>query len=84
MRNFKRVSGKVEIIKRLPSSVNGNPRYLISIGGIECKTPVDSTHGYGITNYRDQFVYATICTHYGVTVLDTLWIEPQPVQLELF
>ncbi len=78
MKNFKRISGKVEILKRLPSSVNGNPRYLISIGGIECKTPVDSTHGYGITNYRDQIVNATICTHYGVTVLDTIWRD-QPI-----
>lgn len=84
MRNIKLVRGKVEIIKRLQSSENGNPRYLISIGGIECRTPVDSSHGYGITNYRDQFVNATIGDHYGVASLDTIWRDLEPVQLELF
>ena len=73
MKNIKLHTGKLEIVKRLPSSINGNPRYLISVDGFYCKTPVDSTHGYGITNYAGKQVNATIGTHYGVLTLDTIW-----------
>ena len=82
MRNTKQVSGKLKIIKRLPSSINGNPRYLISVNGVICKTGVDSSYGYSVTNYRDQDVISTIGDHYGVMTLDSL--KPAPVQLELF
>jgi hypothetical protein len=73
MRNIKKHQGKLEILKRLPSSVNGNPRYLLSIGGYTCKTAVDSSHGYCVTNYDGKEVNATIGTHYGSPTLDTIW-----------
>jgi len=73
MKNITRHQGIVKVIKRLPSSVNGNPRYLLSIDGFTCKTAVDSTHGYAITNYDGEEVMATIGTHYGTPTLDTIW-----------
>lgn len=73
MKNITRHQGIVKVIKRLPSSENGNPRYLLSIDGFTCKTAVDSTHGYSITNYDGQEVMATIGTHYGTATLDTIW-----------
>lgn len=73
MKNISRHNGKLEVIQRLPNSINGNPRYLLRINGITCKTAVDSTYGYCITNYDGKEVYATIGTHYGTATLDTIW-----------
>jgi hypothetical protein len=72
MKNVTRHQGKLEIIKRLASSINGNPRYLISIDGFTCKTPVDSGYGYSVTNYNGKEVIAYIGTHYNVSTLDSL------------
>jgi len=72
MKNITRHKGTLQILKRLPNSINGNPRYLISIDGFTCKTPVDSSYGYSITNYKDKEVSATIGTHYGTATLDLL------------
>ena len=73
MRNITLHTGKCEIVKRLPSSINGNPRYLIKVDGFYCRTAVDSTHGYSIPNYDGKEVNATIGLHYGVLTLDTIW-----------
>lgn len=72
MRNITQHKGKLEIIKRLKSSYNGNPRYLLRIDGFHCKTAVDSSYGYSVTNYDGKQVYATIGTHYGTATLNTL------------
>jgi hypothetical protein len=72
MRNVTRHTGKLEIIKRLPSSFNGNPRYLLRIDGFTCKTSVDSMQAYCVTNYDNKQVIATIGTHYGTATLDSL------------
>lgn len=72
MRNITQHTGKLEIIKRLKSSYFGNPRYLLSVDGYHCKTGVDSSYGYCVTNYDGKQVKATIGTHYGVLTLDTL------------
>ena len=69
MKNVTRHSGKLEVIKRLPSSANGNPRFLVRVDGWTCKTPVDSTLGYSITNYNNKEVIATIGTHYNTPTL---------------
>ena len=65
MSNIQTIVGKLIIIKRLPSSNNGNPRYLMDIGGIECQTTVDSGLAYMVPNYTQQTVTATIAPHYG-------------------
>lgn len=72
MKNITRHKGKLEIIKRLPSSINGNPRYLLRVDGFTCKTAPDAGIAYAITNYRDKDVIATIGTHYNTATLDTI------------
>ena len=72
MKNITQHIGKLEIIERLPSSKYGNPRYLLKIDGFTCRTAVDSSYGYEVTNYDGQKVLATIGTHYGVATLNTL------------
>ena len=73
--NMKNISchiGTLSIIQRLPSSVNGNPRYLLSVNGVICKTSVDSSYGYSDTNFDGKQVEATIGTHYGSATLKSL------------
>jgi len=52
----KTITGKLENIERMPSSLNGNPRYSFTVDGYRVVLPVDSSWGYSITNYRDQIV----------------------------
>jgi hypothetical protein len=66
------ITGNLEIIKRLPSSVNGNPRYLVSIGGVECYTAPDAGIAYGITNRRVQPVTATVKPYYNRLTIQTI------------
>jgi hypothetical protein len=72
MKNVTRHQGILKVIERLPSSFYGNPRYLISIDGFTCKTPVDSSYGYSVTNHDGKEVIAYIGTHYNTATLDTL------------
>ena len=72
MKNITKHEGKLEILKKLDNSYNGNPRFLISIDGFTCKTAVDSMIAYSITNYENREVIATIGTHYGTSTLDSL------------
>lgn len=69
MKNLTRNIGTLEVIERLASSVNGNPRYLVRVDGWTCRTPVDSMLGYCVTNYNGKQVEATIGTHYGYATL---------------
>lgn len=72
MKNITRHTGKLEILSRLPSSINGNPRYLLRVDGFTCKTPADSMYGYSVTNFDGKQVTATIGTHYGSATLNSL------------
>lgn len=72
MKNLSRHIGTLEIIRRLPSSYLGNPRYLLSVNGVTCKTNVDSSYGYSVTNFDGKQVEATIGTHYGSAHLNSL------------
>ena len=65
MKNITEHTGTLEVLQRLPSSVNGNPRYLIKVDGYTASTKVDSDLGYGITNFDGKDVQAVIGTHYG-------------------
>ena len=64
--------GPLKIVGRLPSSVNGNPRYKVRIDGFTCVTGVDSTHGYSVPNFDGRDVSATIGTHYGIATLESI------------
>jgi hypothetical protein len=73
MKNITQHEGVLRVLERLPNSFYGNPRYLISIDGFKCKTPVDSSYGYSVTNYNGKVVGATIGTHYRTATLKALW-----------
>ncbi len=72
MKNITKHVGTLTILERLPSSYNGNPRYLLSIDGIVCRTAPDSSYGYSVTNYDGKQVIAPIGTFYGYLTLNTL------------
>lgn len=69
MKNLTKHIGLFEIIDRLPSSQNGNPRWLVRVDGWTCRTPVDSSIGYVAQNFHGAIVQATIGVHYGVATL---------------
>ena len=75
MKNVTRHTGTVENITRQDSSTNGNPRYTFEIDGYTVWTGVDSSHGYGITNYRGKVATVTIGSHYGRLTLETITDE---------
>ena len=58
-------TGILEIVKRLDSSLNGNPRFLVSIDGIEARTVPDASLGYAIQNHEGNYVTARIGTYRG-------------------
>lgn len=72
MRDTQEYTGRLRVIERLPSSINGNPRYMLMIGSEICRTAVDSGHAYGVTNYDGKIVKATIGRHYGKLTLGTI------------
>jgi hypothetical protein len=61
-KNLEVFTGKLVVMERLKSSVNGNPRYSFVIVDSEgnlsplIKTKPDSSYGYSITNYQDKMV----------------------------
>jgi hypothetical protein len=58
--------GILEIVKRLPSSKAGNPRFMVRLDGYTAATLVDSMDGYEVQNLGGKMVTAEIGTHYGV------------------
>lgn len=73
MKNITQHTGTLRILKRLKSSVNGNPRFLATIDwSWTFKTSVDSMLGYSIQNYDNKQVTVTIGTHYGTATLNSI------------
>lgn len=72
MKNISRHTGYLHIVTRLDSSRNGNPRYLLSVDGITCRTAVDSSLAYKVKNLDGKRVIATIGTHYGSATLNSV------------
>lgn len=72
MKNITRHTGLLEIISRLPSSPNGNPRYLLRIDGVTFRTSPDSSYAYVVPNFDGKRVAATIGTHYGTATLNSI------------
>lgn len=69
MKNITQHTGTLTIIKREPSSVNGNPRYLCRVNQHEFKTSVDSMIAYYITSLEGKLVEVDLGTHYGQLTL---------------
>ena len=72
MRNITRHAGTVEKVKRLDSSVNGNPRFSFTIDGYTAVTGVDATHGYEIQNFEGKNCVAYLGSHYGKLTLNSI------------
>ncbi len=72
MKNVTRHTGTLEIVNRLPSSRNGNPRYLCRVDGYTFRTQVDHQHGYAIRNFEREKVIVELGTHYGALTLHTI------------
>ena len=72
MKNISRHHGKLTILRSLPSSVNGNPRYEFYIAGVNARTAVDSSYGYSLPNHDGRQITVTIGTHYGMPTLNSI------------
>ena len=72
MKNVTQHTGTLEITERLPSSANGNPRYLVRVDGWTCRTAPDSSLGYTVPNLDGKLVRAHIGTHYGKPTLEAV------------
>ena len=75
MKNVTRNTGKLEFVKRLPSSTNGNPRFLVKVDGWTCSTQPDTQLGYSIQNWWNKTVTADIGTHYTTRQIDNMWCD---------
>lgn len=71
MKYVTRHTGLLEVIGRLPSGANGNPRWLVRVDGWTCRTAIDSSLAYKVPNLDGKCVVATIGTHYGNATLDS-------------
>ena len=65
IKTMRTIIGTFSNIKRLNNSINGNPRYMVTIDGIDCYTAPDSMIAYSITNHRDNLVSVTVKMHYN-------------------
>ena len=72
MKNITRHVGTLEKLKRMDSSVNGNPRFSFTIDGYTAVTRVDSDDGYGIQNMEGSNCVAELGTHYGRLTLHSI------------
>ena len=78
MRNLTQHTGILEIIKRLKSSVNGNPRYECKVDGWTFWTTPDSAYAYSIEAMEGKTVTVEIGTHYGKAQLHDMWPRTWP------
>ena len=81
MRNITKHTGKLEILGRMPQSVNGNPRFECLLhkdekdsleNAVRFYTAPDSSFGYSIENHRGKKITVTLGTHYGKTTLNSI------------
>lgn len=72
MHNRQTVTGRFHVLERLNNSYYGNPRFLVSIDDIVCRTMVDSGEAYGINNHRGAIVTADVGIHYGHRVIENI------------
>jgi hypothetical protein len=72
MKHERTVVGVLQYINRLPSSMNGNPRFDVSIDGERFSTQVDAMLGYSIQNHFGQLVRAKVGYYYGVPCVETI------------
>ena len=70
------ITAKVDRIIRKGHSINGNPHYTVILTTptgteIECKTVVDGSIGYAITNYQTRYgIFTYHMTKKGTIIVD--------------
>lgn len=87
MKNVKTYTGRVVITGRLPSSVNGNPRFTgyvetvekafqhAWVKRVEFVTAVDSMIGYAIQNYDGKNCTVEIGSHYKKPTIHSIEVR---------
>ena len=83
MKNISQHTGTLEMLKRLPNSLNGNPRFKLRCDGWTFSTTPDSMNGYVVENYVGKEVIVTLGTHYNQCQLDTIKCAKLHNELEL-
>lgn len=58
-------AGTLKIVRRLPVSRNGNPRYLATVNSTEYRTETDSMLAYELPNFDGKYVAAKYRTLRG-------------------
>ncbi len=74
-------TGYFRIVKRLPSSRDGNPRYLCEVNrddgeAVYFRTAPDSSLGYSVPNYNAKRVTVSLVTFYGHATLADIKLSP--------
>ena len=72
MKNKSAMFGVLHVLKRLPSSTNGNPRYMLRIDNVVFVTAPDSGLAYRIPNFDGKNVKAELGMHYGKLTVDSI------------
>ena len=60
-----KLTGKFNVVERLPNSANGNPRFLCMVDGVAFRTAPDSRFTPSITNYQDKIVTVKLRVFYA-------------------
>ena len=66
MNNMTRITGKLEIVKRMKNSINGNPQFMLACDGYKFRTPANSMLAYSVSNYADKNVEVIMGARYGL------------------
>ena len=87
MKNIETYTGILTNLERLPSSINGNPRYKAVIAractikgneyNIHFQTSVDSSLGYILSNFEGKKVKVKIGLHYYKNTLASIELYNQ-------
>lgn len=72
MKKTTSLKGKIENLKRMESSIFGNPRFSFTISGYNVVTTPNSSYGYCIQNFENETVEVEIGNHYNRLSLASL------------
>ena len=76
--NITEHTGKLTILRHLPVSSNGHPRYITKVGSAVFITADGNSHSYSVINNENRYVTVTICMHHGKRTLNALAEHTRP------
>ena len=71
MKKYK-ITGILNVIKKLPLSKMGNPKYRVEINNEIFETRTNASLGYSVTNFDNKKVTATV-TRFGLGLIGGLY-----------